>query len=194
MMAKSPKSLTTRARIAAASIIPGIGPQKKPKNAAHWLFFFSSKALGPYRRRRFLASSEVKPRSELPSCLNRLPMASLCGAEDDGPGSAAAGVCVFIFAGDGCWTTHGCHCWLVQQCAGGQRVSTAGQANSGTRRRRSIVYFRQAEKRPFSARCRSRPGTQCPSYAEGGSLPIAEFRRFSGKSAAIAALPPVQVG
>ncbi len=113
MMAKSPKSLTASARIAAASIIPGIGPQKKPRNTPHWLLFLSSRALGPYCPRRFLASSEVNPRSELPSCLNRSPIAILCGSEDDGPGATAAGVCIFIFAGDCCLPR--CR-WMAVHC------------------------------------------------------------------------------
>ena len=41
------QSLTAKAIIAAASIIQGIGPQKKPPSAADWLFFCSSSAFGP---------------------------------------------------------------------------------------------------------------------------------------------------
>ena len=67
MIAKSPKSLTAKAIIAAASIIQGIGPQKKPPSAAHWLFFCSSSAFGPSLRKRLRASVESKPFSELPS-------------------------------------------------------------------------------------------------------------------------------
>src|SRR5208337_5679018 len=61
MITKSPKSWTASAMIAAASIIQGIGPQKKFSKIASWLFFFSSSALGPYCFSRDDDSAALSP-------------------------------------------------------------------------------------------------------------------------------------
>ena len=70
MMPKSTQCRTTSERIAAASIIQGIGPQNDARSLSSGLAFFSGSSLGPYWARRL-------PRFILAETVLRSPELSL---------------------------------------------------------------------------------------------------------------------
>ena len=70
MMPKSTQCRTSSERIAATSIIQGIGPQNDARNLSNGLAFFSGSSLGPYL-------GEALPRFILAETVLRSPEPSL---------------------------------------------------------------------------------------------------------------------